>query len=155
MSGLYDEDVLLWSEQQADLLRRAARGERVNGLDWDNIVEEIQDVGLSELASAKSLVRQALAHLLKLHGWPACEAAPHWRGEIIAFLDAARDRFAPSMSQRIDISSLYRSALRQVGPDRIDGQPPRPLPPVCPFTLAELLAVDADPIDLVAKLDGG
>jgi hypothetical protein len=30
MSNLYDTDILLWSEQQADLLRRLAAGERVN-----------------------------------------------------------------------------------------------------------------------------
>ena len=47
MSGLYDEDIVLWSEQQADLLRRHAAGERANSadLDWENIVEEIESVG--------------------------------------------------------------------------------------------------------------
>jgi hypothetical protein len=30
MSDLYDTDILVWSEQQAALLRRAAAGERVN-----------------------------------------------------------------------------------------------------------------------------
>ena len=28
--GLYERDALLWSEQQADLLRRLAEGERLN-----------------------------------------------------------------------------------------------------------------------------
>jgi hypothetical protein len=36
-NDLYDRDILAWSAQQADLLRRAARGERVNGLDWDHV----------------------------------------------------------------------------------------------------------------------
>ena len=30
MSDLYEADILLWSEQQAALLRRLAAGERVN-----------------------------------------------------------------------------------------------------------------------------
>ena len=42
---LYDTDILLWSEQQAELLRRRA----ANALDWDNLAEEIGDVGLSQL----------------------------------------------------------------------------------------------------------
>jgi hypothetical protein len=29
MSDLYEADILLWSEQQADVLRRLAAGERV------------------------------------------------------------------------------------------------------------------------------
>jgi hypothetical protein len=49
MSDLYD-DVLLWSERQAALLRRMAAGERVNDqVDWENVAEEIEDVGRSSL----------------------------------------------------------------------------------------------------------
>jgi hypothetical protein len=46
---LYERDILTWSEQQAELLRRMARGERVNELDWAHVVEEIEDAGLSQL----------------------------------------------------------------------------------------------------------
>jgi hypothetical protein len=50
MSDLYDEDVLLWSERQAELLRRRTAGELVNDaeLDWSHIAEEIESVGISE-----------------------------------------------------------------------------------------------------------
>ena len=43
------DDILLWSERQAELLRRRAAGELVNDaeLDWPNIAEEIEDVGRS------------------------------------------------------------------------------------------------------------
>jgi hypothetical protein len=38
MSDLYDDDIVLWSERQSDLLRRRAAGELVNEaeLDWPN-----------------------------------------------------------------------------------------------------------------------
>jgi hypothetical protein len=60
MSG-YGTDILLWSERQADLLRRRAAGDLVNDteLDWANIAEEIADVGASQLAQVRSLLRQA------------------------------------------------------------------------------------------------
>ena len=47
MSGLYEEDIVLWSERQGELLRRRAAGELVNEaeLDWPNIAEEIEAVG--------------------------------------------------------------------------------------------------------------
>jgi hypothetical protein len=53
---LYEHDILLWSEQQAELLRRLARGERVNGVNWDHVVEEIDDMGNSELHAVTSLL---------------------------------------------------------------------------------------------------
>ncbi len=63
MSDLYDDDILLWSEQQAALLRRLAHGERVNDqLDWGNLVEEIESVGRNELRAVESHLIQALLH---------------------------------------------------------------------------------------------
>ena len=45
----YDTDLLLWSERQAALLRRAAAGERVNDqVDWENVAEEIESLGRSD-----------------------------------------------------------------------------------------------------------
>lgn len=52
--------------------------------------------------------------------------------------DNARDDYAPSMRQRIDVDALYRRPLRGV-PDSVDGLLPLPLPATCPVTLAELL----------------
>ena len=62
---LYDRDILFWSESQADLLRRLGRGEGVNGIDWAHVVEEIEDVGLSELHSVQSYLNLVLLQLLK------------------------------------------------------------------------------------------
>lgn len=111
--GLYDRDALAWAEQQADLLRRLAAGERVNdAADWANVIEEVQDVVLSELRSCRSLLRQAMTHLLKLHAWPGSAAAVRWHEEAGTFLDDAEQRFTPSMRQRIDLDDLYARALR-------------------------------------------
>jgi Domain of unknown function DUF29 len=52
---LYDRDVLAWSQHQAELLRRTGRGERVNHVDWENVAEEIEDVGRSELTPSKAI----------------------------------------------------------------------------------------------------
>jgi hypothetical protein len=143
--GLYERDVLAWSQHQADLLRRLGRGERVNDVDWTHLAEEIEDVGLSELHSVESYLNLILVHLLKLHAWPDGEACAHWRGEIVAFRNNANRRFAPSMRQRIDIGALYAEAaeqLREIDPDiRLpDGNPP---------TLDHLLK--DDPITLLSR----
>ena len=154
--GLYERDALAWAEQQADLLRRLAAGERLNALvDWPNVIEEVEDVGRSELRACESLLRQAMVHLLKLHAWPSNPAAAHWRGEVAGFLADARRAFTPSMRQRIDLAGLYADALYQAQAGADDAAPVRKLPEACPFVLDELLAGRPDVVKLIAGLDGG
>jgi hypothetical protein len=137
----YDTDILLWSERQGNLLRRLAGGERVNdAVDWANVIEEIETVGRSQLSAVRSLLIQALIHMLKAQAWPQSMAAPGWRAEAIRFRQDAAEAFAPSMRQHLDIARLYARALRAM-PEAIDGRPPlAPPPAICPWTLDELLA---------------
>ena len=78
----YDTDILTWSERQAALLRRVGAGEKVNDqVDWENVIEEIESVGRSELHAVESLLTQALAHMLKAEAWPLSSAVPGWHAE--------------------------------------------------------------------------
>jgi hypothetical protein len=150
--SLYETDALAWAEQQADLLRRLARGERLNEtIDWANVIEEVESLGLSELRACRSLLRQAMVHLLKLYLEPDSQAKPHWIGEVARFLADARDAFAPSMRQRIDLPDLYADALYRL---RISGggQPDPHLPAACPFAPDDLLVREPDVEALVARL---
>ena len=105
---LYERDILVWSEKQASLLRRLARGEGVNeAIDWDHVIEEVEDVGASELHGCQSQLSQALLHLLKLAAEPGSQAAAHWTSEVIGFLAGARRRFSPGMRQRLELDELY------------------------------------------------
>ncbi len=152
MSGLYERDALAWAERQAALLDRLAAGERLNeAVDWANVIEEVRDVGLSELRSCRSLLRQAMLHLLKLHAWPDNPAASRWRDEVGTFLIDAADRFTPSMRQRIDLDDLYAKALHLARQADTSGEA-RSLPETCPFALDELLATQPDVTVLVARL---
>lgn len=62
MSALYDRDILLWSEDQAERLRHIAANDRrnANSPDWANIIEEIEDVGRNQLYAVESHLVQAL-----------------------------------------------------------------------------------------------
>jgi hypothetical protein len=141
MSGLYETDILLWSDRQADLLRRVAAGERIDdeAPDWANIIEEIESVGREQRFAVESLLMQALIHMLKAKAWPLARDVPHWEAEARVFRANAASRFTPSMRQKLDLDRIYRRALRGL-PDTIDAQPPLPVPDVCPMTLDELLA---------------
>jgi hypothetical protein len=140
MSELYQDDILLWSERQSELLRRLASGERVNDqVDWENVIEEVESVGREQVLAVQSLLRQALIHMLKAEAWPLSLDAPNWRAEAVRLRSDAADWYAPSMRQRIDLDRIYRQALRAL-PATMDGQAPGAEAQVCPATLEELLA---------------
>jgi hypothetical protein len=142
MSDLYDEDIVLWSEHQAALLRQlAATAPANNAIDWPNIIEEIESVGSEQRHAVESNLLQALIHMLKAAAWPLSQAVPHWQAEARVFRSNAANRFAPSMRQKIDLARIYRQALRGL-PDKVDGQAPLPVPEMCPVTLDELLSED-------------
>lgn len=135
-------DILLWSERQAELLRRVAAGEPVNEApDWPNIVEEIGSVGNEQLHAVTSLLSQALVHILKAEAWPPSREVPHWQSEARRFRADAADRYGPSMRQRLDLARIYRRA-RHVTPETIDGRPPLPVSEVRPVSLDALLGDD-------------
>lgn len=136
---LYDRGILTWSRHQADLLRRLARGEPVNGVDWTHVGAEIEDVGRPELNAVRSDLWQMPVHILKLQGWPENRAADHWRIEIGSFQADAAQRFAPSMRRGINLMSLYDKFRGQLKGVRYDSVSPRTWPEVCSFTLSDLL----------------
>ncbi|MBN9563132.1 MAG: DUF29 domain-containing protein [Alphaproteobacteria bacterium] len=146
--GLYEHDALAWAEQQAELLRRLAAGERLNALiDWPHVIEEVRDVGLSELRACQSLLQQAMVHLLKLHAWPDSPSAAHWRDEAGTFLDDAALRFTPSMRQRMELDQLYAKATRRARMALRDLDALPDPPQTCPFTLDALLAGDVEALE--------
>ncbi len=155
MGSLYDADILLWSEQQADLLRRFARGERVNdAVDWENVIEEVGDVGRSEFNSVASLIEVGLTPLLLAHASPRPGPVGHWRPEARTALAGAARRYAPSMGPRLDLDELW--ALAAAARDKLaaEGGPAAPLPERCPFAVEDLVQRPPDLDALLVRLAG-
>ena len=149
---LYEHDIATWSEQQSALLRRLAHGERVNGIDWENVAEEIESVGRSEVKSVESLLNMALIHALKLAHWPGHSAADAWAGEVVNFLAQARDRYEPAMARRMDAPDLLARARRSVERLEMTGHDKMPLPAIGDPSLDFLLSDRTSASDLVAWL---
>ena len=144
MNDLYEADVVVWSADQAALLRRLASGERVNDLiDWANVIEEIESVGNEQLHAVSSFLTQAIIHRLKAMAWPDARDADNWRAEAERFAGDAADRFTPAMRQRLDVARIYRRALRAV-PATMYGVARPSLPAESPWTLDELLGTEGD-----------
>jgi hypothetical protein len=133
------DDAVLWSERQADLLRRLAAGERVNAeIDWANVIEEIESVGLSQVHAVQSLLTRAIEHLLKIHGWPGL-SADHWRHEATVFLLDANRRWSPAMAQRIALDEVYADALVLIRGQAAQRPPVRAIPSTCLYAFADLI----------------
>jgi hypothetical protein len=155
--SLYDQDILLWSEQQAAALRRLGetRPNLPNELDIENIAEEIESLGRSELAAVKSQLRLMLSHLIKLSAEPESDAARHWHVEVFGFHRELHDRYAPSMRQRIELVDIWRSASKQARlayQGTAQQQAVADLPVDCPFTLDDLLIDEIDSFLLVERI---
>lgn len=156
MSGptLYDDDILLWSEQQAAAIRKLGATARnlPNEIDIENVAEEIESVGRSELAAVESYLRQILLHLIKVHVEAGSDAVPHWRGEIVGFHADMIGRYAPSMRKRIDVDKIWRSVREQLllSYGGVQHQLISDLSKRCPLDLDDLIA---ERIDSVALLD--
>src|SRR4249919_1955192 len=110
---LYDEDILVWSEQQAAALRSlASRRDLPNELDLANVIEEIEDVGRSEFHAVESYVENILVHLILLWSDPDAPAVRGWIAEIAAWDAALGRRLSPAMRTRLDMGALWRQAQR-------------------------------------------
>ena len=153
-TALYDEDILLWSEQQAGAIRRlGTRRDLPNELDIENVAEEIESVGRSELAAVESFLRLLMVHLIKIASVPDSPAAPHWRDEARNFRLEALMRFAPSMAQCIDLDRIWGFASDQARESLEEhGDPVVLLPAHCPWALEELLRDRVDLTNLLARL---
>ena len=158
MSGptLYDEDILLWSEQQGAAIRKFGATTRhlPNELDIENVAEEIESVGRSELAAVKSYLRLIILHLIKLFAEAGSQAGDHWHPEIVGFHSEMMERYAPSMRLRIDIEAIWRSAREQSllayagARDQLASR----LPTECPLNIDDLVARKIDSFGLLERL---
>ncbi|MGH6801721.1 MAG: DUF29 domain-containing protein [Methylocella sp.] len=155
-STLYDDDILLWSEQQAAAIRKLQETARgiPNELDIENVAEEIESVGRSELAAVESNLQLIFVHLIKLIAEPQGYPQRHWRSEIFAFHFRANRRYSPSMRQRINIDEVWRSAREQVSLAH-EGEAQRRIMSLSersPISVDELLAEKIDSEALLARL---
>lgn len=115
----YDADILLWSERQAALLRdlKARARNLPNELDLENVAEEIESVGRSELHAVESFLQLVLIHVLKAAANPDPRLVAKWRSEADRFNTDAVRRLAPSMLGRIDLNAVWADAMRQAALD--------------------------------------
>jgi hypothetical protein len=100
----YDEDVILWSLEQARLLRAG----RFSELDIAHVADEIEDVGRSERRELASRMAVLLAHLLKWRIQPESRTKS-WRSTIAD----QRKRIGLALKETPSLRTVMRDPLWQ------------------------------------------
>jgi hypothetical protein len=151
---LYDDDIVLWSERQAEVLRGLeSRRDLPNGLDLPNVAEEIESVGRSAIAAVRSLLARFYEHLAKCMAEPEAQPDRAWRREMLAFRGDLDRNFSESMRQRIDPVREWRGAVddaRQAAPPELRAAY-LALPAEPPIGLDDILAANFELDDAIER----
>jgi Domain of unknown function DUF29 len=132
----YERDVILWSQEQARLLRAG----RLSELDIEHLADEIEDVGKSEKRELASRMAVLLAHLLK---WSrqSENRTPSWR----ATISDQRKRIALAIKETPSLKAVMRDPVWQEGvwldaraqARKETGLAEEDLPEACPWSMEQ------------------
>jgi len=102
---LYETDYNQWVNETVQQLRER----KFDGVDWDNLIEEIEDMGKSQKRALESFLTRLVEHLLKLSYWESEKKrnSNHWKSEIVNFRYQIHKRLKESPSLRPELESIY------------------------------------------------
>jgi hypothetical protein len=83
MNRLYGQDFNLWLQEIAI----AIKNRDVSKMDWDNLLEEIEDMGASQKRALRSYLNRLIEHIFKLKYWTSERERNrnNWRIEVTNF----------------------------------------------------------------------
>jgi len=139
LKQLYTTDDYQWLLENIELLK----GQRFDGVDWENLIEELEDLGSEKRNAVESLLEQVIRHLLLLEYWREEKEynANYWATEIVGLHNQLKRKLTTNLRKHLakELESLYQDALRYVKQktqNKVD------FPLECPYTLKQLLDVD-------------
>lgn len=144
---LYRNDFYAWTRDQAQALRRLAETRPNVEVDWEHLIEEVEDLGKADLRAVESQLRRAIEPCLKLAYSRADAPRRGWLNSIDDGRAKIGDRMTPSLrpDAQARLDHLYQQVLRRVRRDLEafgEAEAAATLPPRCPFGFDEL--VDSD-----------
>lgn len=137
MNIKYEDDYYLWTQSMAEKLKI----KDYSSVDWENIIEEIEDMGRSQRRAVESLLLRLTEHLLKLKYWhpEVVRNKKHWQSEVVNFRVLLLKRLKESPSLKAQLPEIYAEIL----PDSIRAMSKLfELPEHIELTLAQVLDED-------------
>ena len=133
---LYETDYLQWIETTAEKLHSRDYA----NVDWDNLIEEIEDMGRSERRSLESNLIVVLLHLLKWQYQPERRSGS-WEASIIEHRRRIKKALKESPSLQPYLESIfaeaYVEAVKQAKAET--GLPLEAFPLQCPYKLTAVV----------------
>ena len=107
---LYDSDYNLWIEETVKKLQT----KDFNGIDWENLIEEINSLGRSEKRRIESLLTRLFEHLLKLAYWEKEKNynQNHWKKEIRNFRKQIKKELKASPSLKSYLLEVFEECYQ-------------------------------------------
>ena len=144
LAQLYQTDYLRWLDETVERLRSG----QFEGLDWPNLIEELEAMGRNERNALKSNQRVLLTHLLKWCYQPE-RRTEGWSRTINEHRDRLLDAIEQSASLKAEYEQAwaksYERARRNAA--RETGLPLETFPQQCPFDPWRILDPDWWPSD--------
>lgn len=143
----YERDYYGWIAEQVALLRAGRLGE----IDAENIAAELSDMGRSEVAQLRSILRVLVMHMLKWDQQPE-HRTPSW----IFSIREQRRRYQRHLADNPSLKPRLEESLAQAYEDARDWAAdethlhPNDFPETCPYEWADILDRPFD-LDSVKK----
>ncbi|HAZ43540.1 MAG TPA: DUF29 domain-containing protein [Cyanobacteria bacterium UBA11371] len=133
---LYETDYMQWIETTIEKLR----SQDYANVDWENLIEEIEDMGRSDRKHLKSNLIVILLHLLKWQFQPE-KRSGSWESSIIEHRRRVKDDLidSPSLKPYLEniFAECYTQAVKQAKAET--GLPLETFPVQCPYELAQVI----------------
>lgn len=136
---LYDRDYYLWIETTLELLRQG----KLSEVDLPNLIEEIEDMGISQKDAVYSNLKVVLMHLLK-YKYQSQKRSNSWRYSIAEHRQRLKKAFRNSPSLKKYYLEIFDEcyADARVLASYETGLLLQTFPLTCPFTTDEALNPD-------------
>ena len=139
----HDADFFAWTREQVEALRQVAETRPNLPVDWANVIEEIEDLGVCERNAMRSQIRRIIEHLLKLEHSPAQPPRAGWHTSIAEARAQLGDHITPTLraQARTGLDRLYRDARRVAAASLLEHgetDAASALPDACPYRLEQI-----------------
>ncbi|MDZ7965670.1 MAG: DUF29 domain-containing protein [Nostoc sp. DedSLP03] len=132
---LYESNYLQWLEETIKCLKNR----QLADIDYENLIEELEDLAKNEKRRVRSLLEQIIRHLLLYQYWDLEKPrnANHWAAEIISVRNQINEDLSTNIRKHLEdnFSRIYSNALDYVKAKTNLTN----LPESCPYSLEQIL----------------
>lgn len=114
LKELYYQDLNLWRQE----IVNAIQNRQLENMDWDNLIDEINDMTASERRALRSYTKKLIEHILKLKYWHHEKEYNQrsWKKEVVNFREEIKSilKESPSLNNYLEQNYLdwYKKSVK-------------------------------------------